>query len=402
MSVTKLPPSSPIDLRVFVLYDKYQQKTVENSFENYKKLCETMRKEVISVDEYEYWFKLYSEENERDLPMPDIRVCILSDVINGKSAEKSIDDLYKAFGFHKINKEDHNAWYKRFASGYLFNTVNFSDLPEVVFAEILKKCDLESYLNLRNVSRCLRAIVDNQKPVYTDIKVFCSRHSVEITVNSEIQKRFFVLDSNRFAKLEPILRNPKLRLESFQFIVCWDSVAQQVSKFKKTFFDLLKSINHKIHVEDCSIDVKNEEELIDFLQNFKPGTLETLDFRNGSSRSISLEKIVEMDHWKQAKRMRLAGFVLPSIDNFLHFTSIEYDWHPVSMEDLVQLCKELSKSDNFEVCTIKINGEVDKEEAKNALNLQLNPFSPEFYSIPNLNLSLYFWYDTYGYVIFKK
>ena len=80
----------------------------------------------------------------RDLPIPDIRGCILSDVINGKSAEKSIEDLCAAFKHHNIDKEDHDYWFKRFENGHLFNRVMFSDLPEDVFAEIVGKCDIKS------------------------------------------------------------------------------------------------------------------------------------------------------------------------------------------------------------------------------------------------------------------
>ena len=76
--------------------------------------------------------------------LPDIRGCILSDVINGKSAEKSIDDLCDAFKYYKIDKEDHGHWYSRFDSGHLFRRVTFSDFPEDVIAEIVGKCDMKS------------------------------------------------------------------------------------------------------------------------------------------------------------------------------------------------------------------------------------------------------------------
>ena len=156
--MTNIPSKSPIDPRANVIYDAHQRVSTEKSYENYKKLCETMGKGSISFEEYDYWFKEYSKKtgrwenssewelfnvsNFRELP--DIRGCILSDVINGKTAEKSIDDLSGAFKHHKIDKEDHGYWFKRFSSGHLFNPITFSDLPEDVLPGIVEKCDLMS------------------------------------------------------------------------------------------------------------------------------------------------------------------------------------------------------------------------------------------------------------------
>ncbi|EFP06009.1 hypothetical protein CRE_04990 [Caenorhabditis remanei] len=157
--MTNLPPNSRIDLRDHVLYDKYQRFHTEKSYSNYKKLFERMVKGSISFEEYE----------SLDRSIPDIRGCILLDVINGKSAEKSIDDLCDAFKYYKIDKEDHGYWYKRFGSGHLFSRITFSNLPDYVIGKIVEKCDIKSYLNLRNVSYGLRAIIDQQAPPCTHI-----------------------------------------------------------------------------------------------------------------------------------------------------------------------------------------------------------------------------------------
>ncbi|KAF1754618.1 hypothetical protein GCK72_021181 [Caenorhabditis remanei] len=111
--MTDIPPNSPIDLRALILYDIHQWKTTEKSYENYEKLCEVLGKEAISYEEYESFFNKYVEESYnstkdgRGLSIPDIRRCILSNITNGKSAEKSIEDLCDAFKDNKIDKEDH-------------------------------------------------------------------------------------------------------------------------------------------------------------------------------------------------------------------------------------------------------------------------------------------------------
>ena len=105
-----------------------------------RKIFQTKRK----VRKLVLWGEIFHFSFRDDLPKPDIRGCILSDVINGKTAEKSIDNLCKAFKYHKIDKEDHDYWFKRFENGDLFNQVKFSKLPEDLITEIVEKCDLVS------------------------------------------------------------------------------------------------------------------------------------------------------------------------------------------------------------------------------------------------------------------
>ncbi|KAF1754616.1 hypothetical protein GCK72_021179 [Caenorhabditis remanei] len=96
-----------------------------------------------------------------------------------------------------------------------------------------------------------------------------------------------------------------------------------------------------------------------------------------------------MDQWKQAEHLELYGFNLPSIEHLLHFTTIETEFEPFSMEDLVQLCNGLSESINFESYTMKTRERLDTDAIKEALNLQQTT-SPEVYSIPNSNLVVEF------------
>ncbi|KAF1753830.1 hypothetical protein GCK72_020387 [Caenorhabditis remanei] len=186
--MTRPPPDSQIDLRALILYDDYQRKTAGKSYENYEKLCDTIGEKAISCDVYKYWFNRYpieecltrSESDGSNIPATGIRWCILSDVISGKCAEKSIDDLCEVFDELKIDKEDHDYWFKRFGNGHLFKRVTFSDLPNEIIAEIVGKCDsFRSYLTLRNVSRRLRAIVDSSKPAFSCITVYVGEDSIE-------------------------------------------------------------------------------------------------------------------------------------------------------------------------------------------------------------------------------
>ena len=55
-------PSSPIDIRAHIRYDKYQRFSAEKSYSNYKKLCITIGKQAISYEEYEPLFNQYIEK----------------------------------------------------------------------------------------------------------------------------------------------------------------------------------------------------------------------------------------------------------------------------------------------------------------------------------------------------
>ncbi|KAF1754507.1 hypothetical protein GCK72_021070 [Caenorhabditis remanei] len=405
------PSNSPIDLRAHIRYDKYHRISAEKSYKNYEKLCETMGNEAISIEEYESLYNQYIEEDERELP--DIRGCILSDVINGKTAEKSLDDLCDAFKYQKIDKEDHDYWYNRFDSGHRFTRVTFSDFPEDVLAEIVEKCDIISYLNLRNVSYGLRAIADQLPPPCThiefDITVFgCPDVFVDGTliVDSELdvltkKNSSLQMEAIEIGVLEPLLRNPKLRLKDFEFYSKSGSWLEGAFLYTDAVIKLLNSLDHKFHVKNCAIGVKKPKNLMDILRCFKPGTLERMEIIDGFTL-LHIYEIAKLDQWKQAKHLelRLYGDGMPPMEHFLHFSTIEMRSGSISLTDIVNLCDSVSKWTNFEHIQIENYTRLDKEEIKRVLNLQPTA-SPEVYTIPNSNLFFQFLLNRFGMGSFK-
>ncbi|EFO91948.1 hypothetical protein CRE_11431 [Caenorhabditis remanei] len=415
--MTNIDPNSPANLRALMLYDISQRKTMRESIENHRVLCQTLGKKAILYDEYECRFNRCLNENyhsaieKRDLPIPDFLVCILSNVINRKSAEKSIDDLCDAFKNHKIDKEDHEYWYKRFGSGHLFSRATFSDLPDKVLGEIVEKCDLNSYLNLREVSNSLRAIVEEQTPPCSDIKVILGYDHINIFVNDEPindsydfgkvfgPQKIEDMKKRMFEILTIWLRNPKLRLKSFtlynylgaplEWVYSKSKIEFTLLDYRGMFFDLLNSVDNKIHAEKFEICMPYEKEVVEILQCFKPRTLkELVIFTNGREREL-MHEIVKMDQWKQAKHLKLHGFILPPIENFYHFTIFELGYQPISMENLIKICDNASKSTNFVVFMLKTTKEMNTDEIKRVLILR--PITPsQMYSIRNLNLVIQF------------
>ncbi|KAF1754621.1 hypothetical protein GCK72_021184 [Caenorhabditis remanei] len=398
------PPDSPIDLRALILYDNYQMKSAGTSYKNYEKLCEAMGKEAISYEEYKYWFKKYSKQRERDdLPKPDIRGCILSDVINGKTAEKSIDNLCKTFKDHKIDKEDHDYWFKRFENGDLFNQVTFSNLPEDLITEIVEKCDLVSFFQLRNVSHGLRSIVDHTKPPITHIIVECGGNHVSFKLNNQILvyftdrksvdlskvyfKHLYKFEDDDYTKmafnyLEMLLKNPKLQLNFLQV-----EIRNDISKKSFPIFrDLLTSLSHKIHVEHFFLSVPKYEDITTVVKCMKPGILERLIVFGCKGGELSnIDELVEMEQWKQAKLFSYENLLDTSIEHFFHFDEFYINIVSLSIEDVLNLSHALSNSPNFESCRVKVK-RYDQEAVMNALRLHQGCFSELF---PNLLFYLY-------------
>ncbi|EFP08805.1 hypothetical protein CRE_19771 [Caenorhabditis remanei] len=267
--MTDIDPNSPTNLRALMLYDISQRKTMQESIESHRVLCEHLGKQGISYDEYELCFNRCLNENyhstiaKRDLTIPDIYVCILSDVINGKLAEKSIDDLCNAFKYHKIDKEDHLYWFKRFENGHLFSPVLL--FPNDVLFEIAERCDLKTYLKLRKVSSGLRNIVDRLKPPYKNIEIRIYPYLITLRLNDvSLEYSHQQGPEVAFEELKFALMNPKLQLETLR--VAWYSSSpfcnKVVGKYTTMFDDLLNSLNHKIHVEHCSINAERDERMM--------------------------------------------------------------------------------------------------------------------------------------------
>ncbi|KAF1754476.1 hypothetical protein GCK72_021039 [Caenorhabditis remanei] len=420
-------PESPIDIRALVLYDIHQWKTAGTSYESYEKLCDRIGEKVISYDDYEYWFNQYHKEEylarrendasgtaivsrdylivplytlqylkksgieyyrerfsliKSDTSKPDIRGCILSDVINGKSAEKSLNDLCEAFEDHKVDKEDHGYWYKRFGNGGLFTRIIFSDLPNEIIAEIVGKCDhFRSYLSLRNVSRRLRNIVDRSKPAFTSISVDVADDFIQFMLNDK--ESLIYVEEEEFEPedtvmtlncLKLILSNPKLQLDSLH-IVHWQEAEREMFEM---ILDVFNSLNHQLHVKHFSFRTPYVTCVPDVVKHLKPGVLEKLTLARQEDDQMIVDQLYGMEQWKQAKHVDVDD-VFISIEHFSHFTSFDVSIPMFSAEEVVGLINAVSTFINFKSCRLEI---LDLETVKDMLNLQQTA-SPKMFSIPN-------------------
>ena len=60
--MTDIPNIPASDVLTLIVYNVSRWKTVEKSFNDYKKLCEVMGKGAMSYEDYEYWFNYCTKE----------------------------------------------------------------------------------------------------------------------------------------------------------------------------------------------------------------------------------------------------------------------------------------------------------------------------------------------------
>ncbi|CAO4381481.1 unnamed protein product [Caenorhabditis nigoni] len=336
----------PPGLTSLILYDFSDWKTAQRSYENFGNICVLTKIPAISLVEFETTFygvlkdKYHRQLNFRILAKIDnLKLCILSDVLAGKSFETSYKDMSETFGAENIDFLDMDFWFYRFYHGNYdlsydrsldSKPLEFLNLPIIIHHKIIDNLDLKSQLSLRRVSKSLKNIVDQGKPVVkemiigfseTDIIIACddlfARYSEDLGVDyRKIALNYVMI----------LLKNPKLRL------------------------DLLHIVSF------CPLDPL----FIDFFQNFEFQNFdESLTSGCEISRSyesfsdLGTDEIVKLDQWKCLNIASFFPVFSGPIDCFLGFSFFFVTLPDVTEEHLMKMKERLSKSQNFECCNIR-------------------------------------------------
>ncbi|CAO4381998.1 unnamed protein product [Caenorhabditis nigoni] len=267
-------------------------------------------------------------------------------------------NMSRVFGYDIIDFSEFSFWYYRFLGQQFdwefeptdFSRYSFSDLPISIVEKIVKETGYSEWCRLRKVSRGLRDTVDNLKiDIRLDILIRSTGALIKFndTDNAVDYKPRNKINPNGFTPRRPIIILEKLFVKplidlSILFKNCSKVNFQPfkiecnfgaTEEFENKFFDdlkeLLKDLNAQIHVEPIALKAVRA---IDFLGFMKPGVLETIQFdRRPQISRESMEEIVEMKQWKQAKNFVEYGFFqgetfpLP-IENLFHFRKIDSVW----------------------------------------------------------------------------
>ncbi|CAL2046962.1 unnamed protein product [Caenorhabditis brenneri] len=294
--------------------------------------------------------------------MPDLleidertyRSYIAYEALHKKPVEKAYKRMKRVMP--NIDYFDFQYWYFRFLSGNLDlshdrnkdpKTPLFSDMPIEVVDIIVGKLDAASKLSVRKVSKSLRSIVDSQKTKCHSVSLSLYRSFSKLRIENSLvtyksendtfskykaKNEYDSSDSDedspkwklrKWANKKSIVEEKHLKaalkdFSSFLMNPNW--------KFKKLTIDfgsehcddpwvaveeamLIRALDpllskFQIHVENLTVKSTSLAPMVTFLPYFKSGVLKALGFSSDVMDRDILEKIMKMDHWKNAEKFK--------------------------------------------------------------------------------------------------
>ncbi|PIC29562.1 hypothetical protein B9Z55_021106 [Caenorhabditis nigoni] len=289
-------------LTSLILYDFFEWKTAGKSYENFRDICALTKIPAIPLEEFETKFHGVLKENYhqklnfRDLSkINNLKLCIVSNVLDGKSIEKSYKDLSETFGADNIDFLDLDFWFYRFYNGNYDldydrkldpKPLKFLNIPIIIHHKVIDNLDLGNQLTLRKVSKSLKTIVDQGKPNIKNMTICFDSTEIDIGFNnfSAYYSEDLGVDYRKIAlnHVMIVLENPKLRLDALQIV--------SPNSIDPFFIDFLKTFKHKISTKYLYLDVDCPESTMIFLTCIMPKRL--------ALNKGNIDEIVKLDQWK--------------------------------------------------------------------------------------------------------
>ncbi|CAL2046909.1 unnamed protein product [Caenorhabditis brenneri] len=395
--------NDPIALRHCLLYIFLQQKSIEKPFEDF---CETVGPGVIKKKEFQFWFAVFEQGIVYldEQPVADIsefirndkhalRVCVMYEWLSAKrDLEKTKQFFIKTrplpvfirymhfcevIGDGAMEFSDFDFWFYRFANGE-FN-LNFErdkelkiyelmDMPFDIMRNIVEYLDIPNRMSLERTSQSLRLFSQDQKLFHPYLKLDvyddggCIDYGKEDQIEYKKKKndcvkkyrsRVRVLRGVSYMKkafqdFKKILENPKLYVNTLTIT----SLCEDSELFGKCIEDALK-FTHLLHVKHLILSGYSRKALLNTLPSLKPGYLTTVTL-NIDLDKAAIEKIVEMEQWKQAKYfiMGFKGFVGP-LRHLYHFKQFTVGREELFIDNVREIKELLLKSPDFEKCNLR-------------------------------------------------
>ncbi|KAF1754471.1 hypothetical protein GCK72_021034 [Caenorhabditis remanei] len=412
-----------------VLYDILNWKTAESSYETMRQM---LGNDMISFDDYQSifvkkvqtnWDETINRINLRDFLMTNkfsMRTCILNDVINGVSIDRSYRKVLEVVGNIRISYPTFDFWYYWFYNGKrdLFYDISkhprpttFSQLPVDTLNKILNYTEFRDHICLEKVSRGLRSVISERTPLYESIEMICDDNWISVSFNDlNICYRNTAIVST--CLYEPLrgalrdimvaLRNPKLHLESLEISYHWEK-DREMRWFAEQIKNEIKSLNHQLSVRKITLKVSNEAQVHAILPFLKAGILEEIDIYGIDMfwmQNFGTYNIIQMDQYNKAKLVRImfsTGFFL--FDRISDAVLCGFKFYCLTMDTLFSLRNIFSRSPTFKHCNIECVYLPLIEELAVELGLRLEPgnYLPVFYQylIPDsTDVLIYeFWMD---------
>uniref|UniRef100_A0A1I7TMU6 F-box domain-containing protein n=1 Tax=Caenorhabditis tropicalis TaxID=1561998 RepID=A0A1I7TMU6_9PELO len=306
----------------------------------------------------------------------NLRLCILSEVIEKKSMIEAFLNITNIIGTQNIDSHDFEFWFERFNSGnWDPNQKSLSDMPIEVLGAIAEKSDFMSQMQLRGVTRGFRDIVDQVKPSISVIKCYfekevyasnvigniCIWNPKKITDKIDTMIYKFYDGSKNLNRalddLEHIFENRRLQLTIFEWC---DSISIEVDK---QLIEILMSLKHKLEFSLIDIDLKGNL-MIKLLKVMNPKELKSIHFGT-KFESRYLDQIAQLEQWKQAHEVYFRGEIRDlsrHLHHFMHLRDVELSAVSISMEDVLFVKNLFFQKDQMQEFTIRCDNALSQEE----------------------------------------
>uniref|UniRef100_A0A1I7UI88 F-box domain-containing protein n=1 Tax=Caenorhabditis tropicalis TaxID=1561998 RepID=A0A1I7UI88_9PELO len=395
--MSKFIDNHPSAIEVWLFYKRKEGK---NGL--YERLCNLIGENRISEEEFNKQVEKVKKLKQREIRQlvvnnqANIRICILSDVIDEKSIDQSFKDICKMFGTRDMDYQDFEFWFNRFTSGNRdLDQKTFSDLPLLIVSNIVENLFFPSQMLLREVSTGLRNIVDQVKPSIDRINynIYCedSQNIMDLSIcNFKRVESFGKWDclygeednmKEAFDGMKVLLSNPRLRLDSF----VWDN-EEESTEIDAKFIDVINSLNHKIEIMFLNASL-NGDSMIDLVKAVKPGTLARIYF-GGKFEPIHIDQLAQLEQWKKAKAVYFWNVIPNFSTRSHHFQNFEYvsmKVESLSEDDILVFFTQSDKLKCFKIDAGSKASESEIVEMLGRWEIHLNEDSIGRYEIPGWN-----------------
>ncbi|CAL2046873.1 unnamed protein product [Caenorhabditis brenneri] len=421
--------NNPIALRHCLLYQFLQEKSVGKAFPGF---CYVVGGDVIKKDSFNFWFDKFNRGLFDDIiePMTDmrdilrndkhaLRTCILYELLKYKRREKNINksysksysklvhssssSAYKNFcgviGDDAIEYREFDFWFYRFLNGEF--DLNFErdkekmiyemmEMPLDVMRNIVEYLDIFDRMSLVKTSRSFKTFVEDQKLFHSELSLYVDDDEAYITHGIEYRTTWYhkyrmytervPYWEEAIQKVKAVLNYPKLHLDTLNIKIHTDSP----TLMEKMIDELAPT--HRVHSKKFVFKSNSTDSLLKMLPLFTPGYLITIDVHIQEMDNTVMEKVAELEQWKQAKYLLMGGCEFVPVHHMYHFKEISVCWVNLSAEDIREMKEVLFTSPVFQKCNFALGYHTEKSIIKEEFG---DPIPEErhtyHYPIPNSN-----------------
>ncbi|CAL2046874.1 unnamed protein product [Caenorhabditis brenneri] len=443
--MTEFFKNNPIALRHCIFYEYLQRKPKDEAFSDF---YDIVGDDVIKKESFELWFDKFKFDeiiepivDMRDVFQNDkyaLRTCILYESLKYKRREKNINKSFltsyrelvyrrsisahknfcKAIGEDIMEYREFDFWFHRFLNGNYDSNYEVDkdkkiyelvDMPLDVMENIVEYLGIFDRMSLASTNRSFKTFVEDQKLFHPKMFLHVSEEVAFIEFGMECRFILYKRHGNCFTTkiqqggkslrgvpywkqairdFKKVLNDPKFHLKTLEIEFYMPGLMPSILD------ELVDSFSHKAHVSNLFFRAPSTDSLLKILPLFQPGYLTTIELSMHEINDSVMEKVVEMEQWKHAKYFTMTKTVFRgSLHHLYHFKQFDIRYQQLTVEDVRQMKKILSKSSDFEKCSLRFKNSFDAGTIEKELGSCIEGASKRYkkiYHSPILNTTEYF------------